>query len=125
MVILLAIGAILLLASMFAAYANIRKYRTGAIKNKKIFWVLNIVGLALAAASMFMIWPYDTNTKIVGFPFPAAVFQRESETSQWQDYVGPMTSVFVCLNALFWLLIPHLPLQFHNLKQHRLARDNN
>ena len=124
MTVLLATGTIFLLASGFAAYANVRKYCAGA-QNKKSFWALSLVGLALAVTSMFMTWPYDINTKIVGFPFPAAVFQRESESSHWQDYVGPLTAVFMCLNALFWMLIPHLALYFHHFRQRRQARDNN
>ena len=62
-----------------------------------VMWVTSVV---LGGAAGFALgYPLDDNTRIYGFPLPAAVFQREPN-GPWLDYVGPLTMPFACLNAV-------------------------
>ena len=67
------------------------------------------VGVGLAAASYFVRYPYGANVRIIGFPFPAAAFEKHG--THWLDYSGPLTLPFVCANAWVAFVFPHLVLK--------------
>jgi hypothetical protein len=48
----------------------------------------------------------DPNTKVMGWPIPLGVFQRDSPTAPWLDYVGPTALLAYPMNLLVFLLVP-------------------
>lgn len=56
-------------------------------------------GLLGIAAGFLIAYPLDEKTRIYGFPFPSAIFER-NETGQWLDFVGPLTFPLACLNVV-------------------------
>jgi hypothetical protein len=65
--------------------------------SKLLLWVSSLV---LGGGAGFSIgYPLNEKTQIYGFPFPAAIFQREPN-GQWLDYVGPLTMPFALMNAM-------------------------
>jgi hypothetical protein len=60
-------------------------------------WVISVVlGSVAAFTSSYSL---DERTRVVGFPLPAAIFQREPN-GVWLDYVGLLTIPFTCVNAV-------------------------
>lgn len=69
-------------------------------------WVL---GGVLALSAVTITWPYDAETKILGFPFPGAVFElwttSRGETF-WADFTGPLSLPFLALDFALMLYAP-------------------
>jgi hypothetical protein len=102
---LIAVGLAEIVAGSLALRKNVRHAR--APGQRRLAVVLAFaVGLALAAGSLFVVYPYGDNARIVGFPFPAAAWERQGD--RWRDFVGLTTLPFTCANALFAFLLPHL-----------------
>jgi hypothetical protein len=66
-------------------------------------------GLALAIASLFIVYPYSETVRIVGFPFPAAAWEKHGD--RWRDFVGALTLPLYCANIVFAFVLPHLALR--------------
>lgn len=107
------VGALLLLSGTVAAFFNFKKYQQGLITGR-MFWVIFGLGIIFAACSIFIVWPYDTNTRIVGFPFPAAAWQRSADGGAWADYVGIMTIPILIANGVCWAMSLQIPLYLWN-----------
>jgi hypothetical protein len=59
-------------------------------------WVISV---ALGGVAGFTgSYSLDERTRVIGFPLPAALFQREPN-GVWLDYVGLLTLPFTCANA--------------------------
>ena len=61
----------------------------------------------------------DENTYFIGWPVPVAVFQRDSPTSPWLDFVGPTVVLGYLMNLLLFLLIPSVLVFIHLIIQRR------
>jgi hypothetical protein len=65
---------------------------------------------AAAVAAWFTTFHYvyysNANTRFHGWPFPHVIFQRDSPTSPWLDFVGPTTLLSFPMNFLLYALIP-------------------
>lgn len=65
---------------------------------------------AAAVAAWFTTFHYvyhsNANTRFHGWPFPHVIFQRDSPTSPWLDFVGPTTVLSFPMNFLLFVLIP-------------------
>jgi hypothetical protein len=48
----------------------------------------------------------DPNTEVFGWPIPLAVFQRDSPTAPWLDYVGPISLLAYPMDLLIFLFVP-------------------
>ena len=72
--------------------------------------ILNILVVFAAAGAWLYTgyWSLDSATRVVGFPFTAAIF--ELHDGKWFDYVGHITMPALIANFLFWLLLFRLPL---------------
>ena len=105
LIVLIAVGLAVIIVGSLALVRNIRRAR--APEQKRLAIVLAFaVGLALSAGSFFVVYPYGDDARIVGFPFPAAAWERQGD--RWHDFVGLTTLPFMCANALFAFLLPHL-----------------
>jgi len=48
-----------------------------------------VVGVGVGILMTFCTWPYSADIHILGFPFPAASFERVGDS--WIDFVSPLT----------------------------------
>jgi hypothetical protein len=78
-------------------------------KTVAVLTATSAIGLVLAAGSFFVMHSYGENARIVGFPFPAAVWEKHGD--HWEDFVGPLMLPFMCGNAWFAFVLPHLILR--------------
>lgn len=99
------------LGAFFCFVSNFR-LRCRGTPGRWLFFISIPLGLALAVFSMSFMWQFDLNTRIAGFPFATAAFQRDTEQSPYLDYVGPLTGLFLTANAICWGLGLQIPLYF-------------
>jgi hypothetical protein len=73
-----------------------------------LFFILAAAVTFWAMFAMFFSRRYmaDPNTKVMGWPIPLGVFQRDSPTAPWLDYVGPTALLAYPMNLLVFLLVP-------------------
>jgi hypothetical protein len=67
------------------------------------------LGGVLALSAVMIAWPYDAETKILGFPFPGAVFELRTTSrgeTFWADFVGPLSLPFLALDFALILYAP-------------------
>jgi len=101
------LGLVGALLGSFALARNVRQWRSLPHKRARAFILVAFaLGTVLAASSFFVSYPYSATVRVVGFPFPAAVFEKHGE--HWRDYVGPLTAPFSFANAWFAFVLPHL-----------------
>ena len=103
------IGIAGIVSGSAALIRNIRQAR--GEKDKKFRMLIIVVfafSVILTVSSFFVVYPYGENTRIVGFPFPSAAFERHND--RWLDFVGPTTLPFGVANAWFSFVLPHLVL---------------
>ena len=50
----------------------------------------------------------NANTRFHGWPIPSVVFQRDSPTSPWLDFVGPTVVLAYPMNLLLFVLLPSI-----------------
>lgn len=71
--------------------------------------VVLVCGICLGGAAVVYIRYPAPDTRLLGFPFLAAAFERTSDGA-WADYVGAITLPATIGNFAVGLLLPHLPL---------------
>jgi len=102
-----------LVVGIFGSIALIRNVREWRLRFRKTVRVTKFVvfsiGIALAVASYFVTYPYGSTVRVIGFPFPAAAFEKHA--GHWLDFSGPLTLPFMCANAWVGLVLPHLALR--------------
>ena len=104
------IGLAGVVAGSVALIRNVRDYHRRTERGALVTLIATIVGgLLLAAGSFVFEYRYGKDTIIVGFPIPAAAWQKHG--GQWRDYAGPATLLFACANAWFAFVLPHLVLR--------------
>ena len=65
-------------------------------RQRVVIWVTAVL---LGAATLLLpAYPIDWRTRAIGFPLPAAFFQRDDD-GHWLDFVGPLTVPFFFANA--------------------------
>ena len=66
---------------------------------KSILWAS---GLLLTIGTYFLTFHFvhsiNANTRAHGWPVPVVVFQRDSATAPWLDYVGPVPEIALPIN---------------------------
>lgn len=101
------LGAAGILAGSIALARNVRQMRSGGeARFGHLVWLTLATGIALAIGSFFVVYPYSERSRIVGFPFPAAAWEKDG--NHWLDFVSPLSPVFSCANAVFAFVLPHL-----------------
>jgi hypothetical protein len=84
---------------------------SGALRRlRRLLWV---VGIVLAVASVIFPWPYDTKTRILGFPIPGVVFELWTNSkgeSFWADFVGPLSLPVLGVDFVLCVFLPQVVL---------------
>jgi hypothetical protein len=78
------------------------------LKGKLVWWRIQaipiVAGVVLATLLATRSYSASDSLRIVGFPFPAAAFERHHGV--WLDFVGPTTVPFFLANIAFFLVLP-------------------
>lgn len=104
-VILVCLAEIIFGSMALARNVREMKVRTER-KFRQIIKTIFAIGIVLATAAFFVAYPYGQNVRIIGFPIPAAAFEHRN--GHWIDFVSPATGPFMCVNATFGFVLPHL-----------------
>jgi hypothetical protein len=100
------IGLVVIVAGSIALARNVRESRGQAQKKSRLVVTAAFeLGLILAAGSFLIVYPSGENARVVGFPLPAAVWERHG--GHWMDFVGPLMLPLMCANAWFAYVLPH------------------
>jgi hypothetical protein len=65
-----------------------------------------VAGLGAMAFTAW--WVFDPGTRVLGFPFTAAVFELHDGIGY--DHVGAVTIPAMIANVILWALVPQLPI---------------
>ena len=87
-----------------------RKTKTRSELRSRMVGVISTV-LGLGVWALVLQWHLNSTTRVVGFPFTAAVF--ELHDGRWDDYVGVITLPAMLANLVFWLLLIRVPLMWY------------
>jgi hypothetical protein len=110
MIIFILVALAVIISGSVALSRNVRQMKEQ--RNGKFYFLVMImfaVGVVFAIGAFFIVYPYRQNLRIVGFPIPAAAFERHNGI--WVDFVGPTTLPFMCANSWFGFVLPHLVLR--------------
>jgi hypothetical protein len=71
------------------------------------YTVVALVALAATVATTgFLSYFSNPNTHVYGWPIPRVIFQRETATSPWLDYVGPTLVLAYPMNFIIYMFLP-------------------
>jgi hypothetical protein len=101
---LIHVGGVLFLAAGLIAFLRNRRRPTPVILRVTVA----IVSALLVGLSFQFSYPLGDAHRIVGFPFMAAIFQRDGD--RWTDFLGAMTYPAFVGNCLFALALPQVAL---------------
>ena len=74
-----------------------------------LFWIVAfIAGVAAVGTTSCVQYYDDPNTIIHGWPVPQVIFQRDSPTAPWLDFVGPLVILAYPMNFILYMAIPSL-----------------
>jgi len=104
------VPALLLLA--FLAIAAVDVWASIAVMFKPgwlgaSFWIAAVLAL-VAAIGMTGFFSYysNPNTHVFGWPIPRLIFQRDTPTSPWLDFIGPTIVLAYPMNFILYMFIP-------------------
>jgi hypothetical protein len=93
--------------------------RSARLRRSRLF--LGCVGAVLAVASVTVRWPYGAQTRMLGLPMPAAVFELwgSGEERFWADFVGPLTLPLLVLDFVLCACLPQVVLALFLVRSSR------
>jgi hypothetical protein len=77
---------------------------------RSLSFIVAVVAVAIAAYWFTFNYDYfpNPNTHVYGWPVPSIIFQRDSATAPWLDFVGPTVVLGLPMNFTIFMLIPSL-----------------
>lgn len=104
----------LVLLLLFLAIAAVDVWATLAVSQpglsgwlRSSYWIIAFLALvATIGMTGFFSYYLNPNTRIVGWPIPSVVFERDTPTSAWWDFVGPLTLLAFPMNFILYMFIP-------------------
>ena len=101
-------------------------FRNSLNRLSRTIYIIGILGTAVTTYLTTYQYGYfpDANTQILGWPIPLVVFQRESPTAPWLDFVGFTALLAYPMNLLIFLFIPStlVLIRFAMLRKAHLKR---
>lgn len=99
-----------LLAAVLAVWAAAVALSGRTRRWVRVFYFCCLAAAVVAAYQTTYHYSYfrNSNTQMHGWPVPTVVFQRDSPTSPWLDFVGPTTVLAYPMNVLLFVLIPSI-----------------
>jgi len=107
MAILLLIVFLLMVAvDVWAAIAAMFQHRLSGWLRSSYFVIALLAFVAAFLVTSFFSYYSNPNTHIFGWPIPRVVFQRDTPTSPWLDYVGPTIVLAYPMNFVVYMFVP-------------------
>jgi hypothetical protein len=91
---------------IWAAIAVIFQHRLSGWLRSSYFIVAVLAFVAAFLVTSFFSYYSNPNTHIFGWPVPRVIFQRDTPTSPWLDYVGPTILLAYPMNFVVYMCIP-------------------
>jgi hypothetical protein len=75
---------------------------------RAVCYVVALVAVGIAAIVSTYNYDYfpNANTHIFGWPIPVVIFQRDSATGPWMDFIGPTVVLGLPMNFILFMLVP-------------------
>jgi hypothetical protein len=71
------------------------------------YWLVTLLVLvATVAMTGFFSYYWNPNTHVFGWPIPRVIFQRDTPTSPWLDFVGPTIVLAYPMNFILYMFVP-------------------
>ena len=106
MLILLFILFLAMIAVDILAAVFVLKYRVRRFMRTSYLITVFLVFLATMLETYFFSYYENPNTRIYGWPIPSVVFQRDSSSAPWKDYIGPTIVLAYPMNFAIYMSIP-------------------
>ena len=90
-------------------------------------WYFVIALLALVGALLmtsFFSYYANPNTHVFGWPVPRVIFQRDTATSPWLDYVGATIVLAYPLNFILYMFFPSAVFSLLVLRRRKHNKSN-
>ena len=106
-----------LLGILFLAMVAVDIWAAGAVVSgraasrglRSAYAVVALVALAATVATTgFLSYFSNPNTHVYGWPIPRVIFQRDTATSPWLDYVGPAVVLAYPMNFIVYMFLPSI-----------------
>lgn len=106
MTLLLMVFLLMVVIDVWAVIAVIFQPRPSG-RVASLYFITSLLALVAAflVTSFFSYYP-NQNTHIFGWPVPRVIFQRDTPTSPWLDYVGPTILLAYPMNFVVCMCLP-------------------
>ena len=105
-ILLLILFLAMIVVDVWAAVVVIFKKRLSGWLRSSYFIITLLAFVAAFAVTSFFSYYSNPNTHIFGWPVPRVIFQRDTPTSPWLDYVGPTILLAYPMNFVVYMSIP-------------------
>jgi len=108
---------------IWAAVVVIFTHRLSRRLRSSYFIITLLAFLSAFAVTSFFSYYSNPNTHIFGWPVPRVIFQRDTPTSPWLDYVGPTVLLAYPMNFIVYMSIPSVAFIILASRQRRHDHD--
>ena len=113
---------LLFLLLVAGVWSLLRLYKS--VVYRKLYRALATLTAVIAIPVSFYFTHYymyfpNPNTQVFGWPIPKVVFQRDSPTGPWLDYVGPTVFLAFPINFVIFACVPLVLLSVFSLLHNR------
>jgi hypothetical protein len=100
--IFLAIVAVDIWAALLVIFGrNVRRWLS-----RSYFIVVPLAFIAAFLVTSFFSYSSNPNPHVYGWPVPRVIFQRDTPTSPWLDYIGPTIVLAYPMNFILYMFVP-------------------
>ncbi len=71
------------------------------------YWLVAFLAIVAAIVMTgFFSYYSNPNTRVFGWPIPRVIFQRDTPTSPWLDYIGPTILLAYPMKFILYMFVP-------------------
>ena len=105
-ILLLILFLAMVAVDIWAAVVVIFQHRLSRWLRSSYVVITLLAFVAAFVVTSFFSYYANPNTHVFGWPVPRVIFQRDTPTSPWLDYVGPTILLAYPMNFVIYLSIP-------------------
>jgi hypothetical protein len=124
MTLLLIVFLMMVAVDVWAAIVVIFEPLLSGLAARSYFIIVLLTLLAAFLVTSFFSYYSDPNTHIFGWPVPRVIFQRDTPTSPWLDYVGPTIVLAYPMNFITYMFVPSVAFIILSIRRRRRASQN-
>jgi hypothetical protein len=106
MTLLLVLAILGIIAIDVWAAVTVLRHSNGYFPQIVYVVVLVVSGLGTCWATFQYEYYLNVNTRVIGWPVPVVVFQRDDVDARWLDYVGPTVVLGYPMNLAIFMFAP-------------------